>query len=61
MTEEQRRVARLETYRRYNMSKKGRKRYKTYEDAHPERQTRWAPIMLLRARQGRVLCRSFAK
>jgi hypothetical protein len=52
MTSEEKRK---ERYRRYNQSKKGKKRYKKYEDAHPERQTRWSPIMQIRARQGRVL------
>ena len=54
MTSEEKR---LERYRRYNHSSKGQARDKKYEDAHPERRERWAPIMLLKARQGRVLCR----
>lgn len=31
----------LARHRRYNQSKKGRARNKKYEDAHPERATRW--------------------
>jgi len=46
---------RLERYRRYNQSIKGQARDKKYEDAHPERKERWFPIILLKARQGRVL------
>ena len=52
MTEEEKR---LEKYRRYNMSAKGRARREKYEKAHPERAERWAPIMLIKARRGRVL------
>jgi hypothetical protein len=51
MTSEEKR---LERYRRYNQSKKGQARDKKYEDAHPERRERWAPIMILKARQGRT-------
>lgn len=44
MTEEEKRERRLETYRRYNQSAKGRARYARYEDKHPERkETRWEP------------------
>lgn len=31
----------LERHRRYNQSKKGQKRNRAYEEAHPERKTRW--------------------
>jgi hypothetical protein len=37
------RERRLETYRKYNQSRKGKKRQKKYEDAHPERKLRWEP------------------
>lgn len=58
MTEEERHSRRLETYRKYNLSKNGRDRYERYEKKHPERAERWSPIMQIRARQGRILCRS---
>jgi hypothetical protein len=45
---------RLARYRRYNSSKKGQDRNKKYEDAHPERRTRWAPVMIWKGRQSRV-------
>jgi hypothetical protein len=48
--DEEREAARKEKYRRYNQSRKGAKRYKRYEEAHPERATRWSPVMLMRAR-----------
>ncbi len=51
MTEEEKR---LEKYRRYNMSSKGRARRERYEAKHPERRERLAPIMLIKARQGRI-------
>ena len=44
LTDEQRRANRLATYRKYNQGPKGVKRYKKYEDAHPERAgNRWEP------------------
>ena len=44
LTPEQLRARRLATYTRYNTSRKGRDRYKKYEDAHPERAgNRWEP------------------
>lgn len=44
LTQEQRRANRLATHRKYNQSIKGVKRYKKYEDAHPERsENRWEP------------------
>jgi hypothetical protein len=45
---------RLARYRRYNSSKKGQDRNKKYEEAHPERRTRWAPVMIWKGRQSRV-------
>lgn len=48
-TEEERQAARRATYQRYNRSPKGSKRYKAYEAAHPERSTRWSPVMAIRA------------
>jgi hypothetical protein len=53
MTELERIAARLETYRRYNRSVKGAKRYKRYEAKHPERAERWSPIMQAKARDKR--------
>jgi hypothetical protein len=44
---------RRERYRRYNMSAKGQARRKKYEAAHPERATRWSPIMLMKGRDRR--------
>jgi hypothetical protein len=44
-TTEEKRLAR---YRRYNLSEKGQKRHQKYEDAHPERQTRWGVLMEIR-------------
>lgn len=43
MTENERRERRLATYRKYNASRKGQKRAKRYENAHPERKLRWEP------------------
>lgn len=45
MTPEERR---LERYRKYNNTSKGQARRKRYEAAHPERATRWPPVMLMR-------------
>ncbi len=47
-------------YARYNASAKGKARRKRYEDAHPERATRWSPLMAAKARDrnGGVLCRN---
>lgn len=42
MTPEERR---LDRYRRYNASLKGQRRHFRYEAAHPERKTRWAPLV----------------
>jgi hypothetical protein len=40
----ERRERYLDAQRRYNLSAKGRTRYRRYEDAHPERKgTRWEP------------------
>jgi hypothetical protein len=44
LTDEQRRANRLETYRTYNQSRKGKARYDKYEAAHPERAVRWEPM-----------------
>jgi hypothetical protein len=44
----------LAKYARYNASAKGRARNKKYEDAHPERKTRWAPIMTIKAMDRKV-------
>lgn len=33
----------LEWHRKYKASRKGQKRNKKYEDAHPERKLRWEP------------------
>jgi hypothetical protein len=41
-------AARRETYRRYNASAKGQERHARYEEKHPERATRWGPLMELR-------------
>lgn len=44
LTDEERRANRLASHTRYNTSKKGKARYKKYEDAHPERKAnRWEP------------------
>lgn len=43
----------LDTQARYNRSPKGRARYQRYEAAHPERATRWHPIMHIKARNKR--------
>jgi hypothetical protein len=44
MTDEERRELYLAAQTRYNISKKGKARYKKYEDAHPERAgNRWEP------------------
>ncbi len=44
MTESERRERRLASHTRYNTSRKGKARYKKYEDAHPERkENRWEP------------------
>jgi hypothetical protein len=37
-------------HRKYNRSAKGKARYQRYEEAHPERATRWSPLMVLRGR-----------
>jgi hypothetical protein len=47
-SEERERISetlRLERYRRYNRSAKGARRYKRYEEKHPERATKWPPIL----------------
>jgi hypothetical protein len=33
----------LERHKRYNNSRKGQKRNRAYEDAHPHRKVRWEP------------------
>jgi hypothetical protein len=44
---------RLEKYRRYNQSAKGRARDKRYEQKHPERKERWeAARNAIRPRSG---------
>lgn len=43
---------RLERYRRYNRSAKGAKRYRAYEEKHPDRAARWSPIMLAKRARG---------
>jgi hypothetical protein len=44
MTDNERRERRLASHRKYNTSRKGKARYKKYEDAHPERaENRWEP------------------
>lgn len=50
MTEQERTRRRLEKYTKYNASVKGQARHKKYEAAHPERATRWSPIMIIKAR-----------
>lgn len=43
-TAEQVRERYLASQRKYNLSRKGKARYKKYEDAHPERAgNRWEP------------------
>jgi hypothetical protein len=44
----------LAKYARYNKSRKGQARRKKYEAAHPERATRWAPIMAIKAMDRKV-------
>jgi hypothetical protein len=41
---------RKEKHYRYNQSAKGQARNRRYEQKHPERKTRWAPIMFIKAR-----------
>jgi hypothetical protein len=41
----------LAKYARYNASSKGKARRDKYEAAHPERATRWSPIMVIKARR----------
>ncbi len=41
MTADEARERLLAKHVRYNQSRKGRKRNKRYEDAHPERKLRW--------------------
>jgi len=44
MTADEKRNQRLEIYRKYNSSLKGKARYARYEAKHPERQkNRWEP------------------
>jgi hypothetical protein len=40
---------------KYNGSAKGQARNRRYEEAHPERKTRWAPIMIIKARDRKAL------
>jgi hypothetical protein len=53
MTDLERIERRLDAHRRYNRSTKGAARYKRYEAKHPERATRWSPIMHVKARDKR--------
>ena len=48
-----RRARYLAAQARYNASPKGRARQRRYEAAHPERATRWHPIMHIKARDRR--------
>jgi hypothetical protein len=41
LTPEQRAQGRLDSHRRYNQSRKGQRRNRSYEDKHPERKVRW--------------------
>lgn len=50
---DERDARRLERHRRYNRSRKGAARYRRYEAKHPERATRWSPLMLAKARDKR--------
>jgi hypothetical protein len=44
----------LAKYARYNASAKGQARRKRYEKKNPERATRWAPIMAIKAMDRKV-------
>jgi hypothetical protein len=49
-TPEARRLARLASWAKYNRSQKGSARYRKYEEANPERATRWSTLMEIKAR-----------